>query len=184
MDQHLLRALAAMLLLSIACFFPLGSSAQITAAQGVSSTTQDAMSQSNGQFQSPMMLTGPFPLADRKLWGSTQWSDPDVFQQFADRRCDGIAITRMQMRGTLDKDGRLQVEVKGEFDSIASHDKQFNLEFAFLNDDEVIAVAFTPFQPAAQGTATGFQVDFWIPTNRIREEPPTRLRIRFADRDN
>ena len=183
MNQHLLGNLATMLLSSIACLFPMASNAQITATQGVS-TRQDTTPLSDTLFQTAMVLTGPFPLANRSLWGSSRWTDPDIFQQFADYRCDGIAITKMQMRGTLRKDRRLQIHVKGELESVAPHDKRVNMYFALLNDDEVIAIEFTKIQEAPAGAVKSFQVEFDMPTDRIREQPPTRLRISFHDHDD
>ena len=183
MNHHLSSSLATLLLTSLAYLFPGASHAQISATQGVS-THQDSTAQFDTQFHSPMILTGPFPLADRSQWGKSEWNDPDIFHKFADYRCDGIALTKMQMRGTLRKDGRLQVQVKGEFDSVASHDKKVNMYFALLNDDEVIAIEFTELQRAPAGTTKRFQVDFEIPTDRIRDQPPTRLRISFYDHDD
>jgi hypothetical protein len=183
MNHHRWGFSATLLLSSIACLFHMTSRAQITATQGVS-TRFDTTPLSDTLFRTAMVLTGPFPLADRTLWGRSQWTDPDIFQQFADYRCDGIAITGMQMRGTLLENGRLQVQVKGEFDSVASHDKKAHMYFVLLNDGEVIAVEISQLLPAPAGTTKAFQVDFELPTDRIRDEPPTYLRISFFDHDD
>jgi hypothetical protein len=152
--------------------------------KGAGAVTQDSTAQSDTQFHSPMVLKTPFPLADRSLWGNGQWTDPEAMQQLRDFRCDGIAIAEMRMRGKLRNDGKLEVEVKGEFDSVSGHDKRVDMKYELLNGDTIVGVGHSEKLKAPEGKQKRFSFDFDIPADQLQSQPATQLRITFSDYDD
>ncbi|MGA8938377.1 MAG: hypothetical protein WB439_04355, partial [Acidobacteriaceae bacterium] len=63
-----------------------------------------------------MILTAPFPLADRKQWGNPAWSNKDLMDPISYYRCDNVAISDLQMRGDLLPNGDLHVLIKGKLE--------------------------------------------------------------------
>jgi hypothetical protein len=163
--------------------FPAVALAQVSATQGVA-VTHDSTAQFDTQYHSPMVITAPFPLADRTLWGSSKWTDPDVFKQLRDFRCDGVSIAEMQMRGKLQIDGNLEVRVKGEFDSVKGHDKRVDMKFELLNGDTVVGVGYSEKLKAPEGEQKRFNFDFEVPAGQLQSQPATYLRITFSDYDD
>jgi hypothetical protein len=154
---------------------------QASGAQGVAVAQQDT-AEVETQFHSPMILTATFPLADRSLWGTGKWTDPELLRPFRDFRCDGVTIEEMRMRGKLRADGRLEVDVKGEFDSVAGHDKRVDMKVELLNGDTVVGVGYSVRLKAPEGEERRFGFDFDTPAGELL--PATRLRITFSDYDD
>jgi hypothetical protein len=99
-------------------------------------------------------------------------------------RCDGIAIAEMRMRGKLRNDGKLEVEVKGEFDSVGGHDKRVDMKYELLNGDTIVGVGYSEKLKAPEGKQKRFSFDFDIPAGQLQSQPPTRLRITCSDYDD
>jgi hypothetical protein len=152
--------------------------------KGASAVSQDSTAKVDTQCHSPMVLTTPFPLADRSLWGNSGWTDPEAMQQLRDFRCDGIAITEMRMRGKLRNDGKLEVAVKGEFDSVRGHDKRVDMKYELLNGDTIVGVGYSKNLKAPEGKQKRFSFDFDIPADQLQGKPATQLRITFSDYDD
>lgn len=162
---------------------PFAAMAQISAAQGVAGAVENTEQVQTG-FHSPMVLNMPLPLTDHSQWGSGNWSNPVLFQQLGDYRCDGIAIAEMRMRGTADSEGALRVDVKGKFDAVKGHDKRVDMKFEFLNGDAVSATGYARKLKAPEEEVRSFDFSFTIPASAVQSEPPTTLRITFSDYDD
>lgn len=162
---------------------PFAAAAQISAAQGVTAPDQGTQP-IQSEFHSPMVLDVPLPLTDRGQWGNGHWSDPGVFQQLHDYRCDGMAIVELRMRGTAKSDGTLKVEVKGKIDAIKGHDKRVDMKFEFLNGGSVAAAGYANKLKVPDEEVRSFSFSFSIPANAVLSEPPTRLRITLSDYDD
>jgi hypothetical protein len=156
-------------------------SPRVSAAQGVAVVQRDT-AQTDTQFYSPMILVAPFPLADRSLWGTGKWTDPEVFRPFRDFRCDGISVVEMMMRGKLQSDGKLKIEVKGGFDSLPGHDKRADMKMELLNGDTLVGVGYSNQLKAPEGKRKNFGFDFYTPAGEL--QPTTHLRITFTDYDD
>ncbi len=155
-------------------------SATISAAQG----TPAPLEASPTQFRSPMVLTLPFPLADRGRWGSGKWSEPGLLDPMQDYRCDGVAMRDVSMRGTLDQAGNLSVEVRGKFDNVPGRDKRVDVKLDLLDGDAVAATGYAYRLKAPENKARGFKFNLSFPAAAIRSDPATRMRITLTDYDD
>jgi hypothetical protein len=154
-----------------------GQNQQVTAIQGVT-----AAQGSTAQFNSPMILTASFPLADRQLWRSAEWTDPNALSAFRDFRCDGIAIAEMQMRGKLQDDGKLKIDIKGRFDTLPGNDKLVDMKVELLNGDTLVGVGYASKLGAPEGKQKKFGFSFYTQYSDL--QPTTHLRITFTDFDD
>lgn len=157
------------------------ANAQIQATQGVA-PTPESPTQFQTEFHSPMVLTAPFPLTDRSQWGTGNWTDPSIFQQLFDYRCDGIAISLLRMRAELVDNGNLEIQVKGKLDAIKGHDKRVNLKLDFINADKVAASGYSNKINAPDEEVSSFHFKLTIPAGTIQDG--TLLRITFSDYDD
>jgi hypothetical protein len=158
------------------------ASGQITSTQGVTAISGSTKVES--EFHSPMVLSLPFPLTDRTQWSSSKWSDESATEQLADYRCDGISIQDLQMRAVPLRNGMLQIQVKGNFDSYKDHDKRVDMEFELLNGDVVAATGHGDRLKAPDGERKAFHFDFTIPAAAVQSAPPTRLQITVRDHED
>jgi len=156
----------------------------ISAAQGTQAPTPAAAQASATAFHSPMMLTLPFPLADRNQWGTGKWSEPGVLDPIADYRCDGVALRDVSMRGAIDKGGSLSVDVKGKLDNVPGHDKRVDLKIELLNGDAVGATGYAYRLKAPESKTHGFKFALSFPAAVIQSDPATRMRITLTDYDD
>lgn len=128
-------------------------------------------------FYSPMILTAPFPLADRKLWGNPAWSNKDLMDPISRYRCDNVAISDLQMRGDSLPNGDLHVLIKGKLENRYGHDRRITLKFELLNGDSVVSTNETPPLKANDDDKTRYKYDFNVPASAIVDAPATRMRI-------
>lgn len=180
-DFRSARGLAAFLLATVHILAPRFAAAEIQATQGVA-PTPESPAQFQTEFHSPMVLTAPFPLTDRSQWGTGNWTDPSLFQQLFDYRCDGIAISLLRMRAELVDNGNLEIQVKGKLDAIKGHDKRVNLKFDFINGDKVAASGYSNKINAPDEEVSSFHFKFTIPASVVQDG--TVLRITFSDYDD
>jgi len=183
-----LRAIASLIAATIAPLVPTVSSAQITASQAVA-PVQGNRAPIDTQFHSPLVLTIPIPPEARNLWGNGKWTDRSTFQQLRDFRCDGIAITDMQVRSKLSRRNFLSreqflVEIKGKFDSVRGHDRRVDMKLELLSDDEVIGVGYVEKLKAPEAKDKSFDEELDFPTQPINDRAPTHVRITFSDYDD
>lgn len=158
------------------------SSAQITASQGVT-PVQSNRTSVESPYHSPMVLTIPLPPDARDVWGRDKWTDSRTFQHLRDFRCDGIAITDMQLRSAMSSK-RLRVEIKGKFDSIRGRDKRVDMKLEFLSDDEVIGVGYADKLKAPEAKDRQFTIGLDFRDTRVQNRTPTHVRITFSDYDD
>jgi hypothetical protein len=166
----------------IAILLPTAVFAQVGASQGVSAAKANAP-QGQTEFESPMVLTAPFPLTDRSNWSEAFWSDEKDLA-FHEYRCDGIAIHDMQMRAIAQENGVVEIDVRGHFDSLKGHDKRVDMKFEFLNADSVVATGYSDALKAPEAKTKRFGFKFTIPAVAIQSDPPTRMRITLTDSDD
>ncbi len=160
-------------------------SATISAAQGTSAPpSAPPLEASPTKFHSPMVLTLPFPLADRSSWGNGKWSEPGLLDPVQDYRCDGVAMRDVSMRGALDPAGNLSVEVRGKFDNVPGHDKRVDVRLDLLDGDAVAATGYAYRLRAPENKARGFKFNLSLPAAAIRSDPATRMRITLTDYDD
>lgn len=167
----------------LALLAPAVAHPQIRAMQGTV-TTEAASGTDASEFHSPMVLSLPFPLADHALWKAQTWTDPNVFLALRDYRCDGITIQELQMRGTPRPGGVLAVAVRGRFKTARGQDKLVEIKVELLNGDTVAAVRRSDGLKASEGRLRSFDFDFEIPAELVHEDPATRMRVTFTDRDD
>lgn len=175
------RGLVMLLLGATQILLPHTAVAEIQATQGVA-PTPESPAQFQTEFHSPMVLTAPFPLNDRGQWGTGNWTDPAVFQQLFDYRCDGIAISLLRMRAELVDNGNLEIQVKGKLDAIKGHDKRVNLKLDFIDGDKVAASGYSNKISAPDEEVSSFHFKLIIPASAIQDG--TLLRITFSDYDD
>ena len=131
----------------------------------------------------PMAIAAPFPLANKALWDTGQWSETSVLSDLKTHRFDGLAIAEMQMRGTLrDSGATLSIEVRGKIDAAKGHDRLADLKLEFLDGDSVVATAGLPNIKAPEEEISKFKGQFSIPAAVVSASPATTLRITISDR--
>lgn len=152
--------------------------AEISGVQGPGAVAPAADDSAQAHyFYSPMILTAPFPLADRKQWGAPAWSNKDIMDPLSYYRCDNVAISDLQMRGDLLPNGDLHVLVKGKLENRYGHDRRVTLKFELLNGDAVVSTNETTPLKANDDDKTRYKYDFNVPASSIVAVPATRMRI-------
>ena len=132
----------------------------------------------------PVAIAVPFPLADQATWGKDQWSEPAVLATLAAHGYDGLAISEMQMRGTLRDGTTLFVEVRGRIDAVKGHDKLVDLKLEFLKGNAVVATAVLPDIKAPEEKVSKFKGTFSLPVAALSANPATTMRVTITDRND
>jgi hypothetical protein len=177
MEESRTNRLIAELFLVTALTIP-AAQAQISGIQGAGAMAPAADDSANVHYYySPMILTAPFPLTDRKQWGTPAWSNNDIMDPLSYYRCDNVAISDMQMRGDLLPSGDLHVLIRGKLENRYGHDRRVTLKFELLNGDSVISTNETAPLKANDDSKTRFKYDFAVPANSIGAAPATRMRV-------
>ena len=152
--------------------------AEISGVQSPGAVAPAADDSSNVHYYySSMILSAPFPLADRKQWGAPAWSNKDIMDPLSNYRCDNVAISDMQMRGDLLLNGDLHVLVRGKLENRYGHDRRVTLKFELLNGDSVVSSNESAPLKANDDDKTHYKYDFAVPAGSIVAAPATRMRI-------
>jgi hypothetical protein len=146
-----------------------------SAQQGVPGTGT-----SSGRFQSPMILDTPF-LLDREA----QWDNKPRFAPYlAGFICEGVAISRLSMRGTLQRNKSLRIVLQTTLYTQPGVDRYVTLKYEVVVDGVIISTAIDGELDAEEGKTVSGKRQFDIPAGPLTSaaSPPT-LRITMKVRD-
>jgi hypothetical protein len=153
-------------------------------------SAEDAVIQGGGpSLHSPAIFSGPFPLADRSLWGKGGWfgygeyTDAEVFKAWYVVHCDGVAISEFRMRGKPDG-ANLRVQLKGKYyNDLSGHDKQVELTVRVLKGTQVLASS-SDRTKVEEGDHAAFTLDLDIPQHALDAPPAPTIQATMKTRDD
>ncbi|HET9866593.1 MAG TPA: hypothetical protein VFQ06_04825 [Nitrospira sp.] len=150
------------------------SRADVTVKQGNASVQE---------FASPMVVTMPFPNADRSTWGRGPTRNSDT-TSLRDMFCDGVAVVDFNVASRQLRGGKLRHTFTALFINRPGIDKRAILKIELLRGETNVATSGTGWVKVEEGKSGFGRTEFLTSEQEIEGTTPPTLRLTLRVRDD